>query len=250
MLKLNCVSKYYKGKKVVDQLSFTLDKGKILGLIGTNGAGKSTTLSMIATLSKPDTGNILFHGQDIVKQPERIRKCLGYVPQDIALYETLTGLDNLSFFGKIYHLEKEFLAKRVQWIAEIIGFTNEMLNRKVKTYSGGMKRRLNIAVALLHQPELVILDEPTVGIDLSSRTQILFTIKELSKMGAAILYVGHYFEEVEQLCDRICVMEQGRCYLEGSLDVLLDGPEGKISLEELYQKCQAAREAEARNAKI
>lgn len=250
MLELDCISKSYKGKKVVDQLSFALQKGQVLGMLGENGAGKSTTLSMIATLSKPDSGKILFFGQDITKQPDLIRKKLGYVPQDIALYETLTGLDNLKFFGRMYHLDKRCLLKRIFWISEIIGFTEEILNQKVKFYSGGMKRKLNIAVSLLHQPELVVLDEPTVGIDLVSRNQILFMIKELSSLGAGILYVGHYLEEIEQICDRICILDRGSCCLEGDLHDLLDKPKGKIRLEELYTECQSIREVEARNAKI
>lgn len=234
MLELIEVTKFYKKKKAVDKLSFFLEKGEIIGLAGANGAGKSTTAYMIATLDKPDSGSILFHGKDIVANPNIIRERLGYIPQDIALYESLSGLDNFNFFGKLYHLEGELLKERIYWVCDIIGFTSDMLKQRVKTYSGGMKRRLNIGVALLHQPELVIMDEPTVGIDLNSRNQILYAMKELCKLGASIVYIGHYMEEAEQICDRICVMEQGVCLLEGNLKQLLNRSTGRIRLEQLY----------------
>ena len=155
MLELVNVSKSYKDQKVVSDLSFSVDKGQVLGLVGANGAGKSTCVSMIATLIKPDSGQILFNGQDIVKDPDAIRRKLGYVPQDIALYETLSGLDNLKFWGKSYGVGKEHMDTEIKRVCDIISFDSTLLKKRVSEYSGGMKRRLNIGVALLHRPESV-----------------------------------------------------------------------------------------------
>lgn len=242
MLELVNVVKSYKKIKAVDGLSFQIKNGDVFGLIGANGAGKSTTVTMIATLAKPDQGNILFHGEDIVKHPEKIRHNLGYVPQDIALYETLTGADNMEFWAGAYHMKKEIYQKRQKEILDIIGFTNEMLRKKVKNYSGGMKRRLNIGVALLHHPELIIMDEPTTGIDITSRNQILEAIKELSSQGRAILYVGHYMEEVERICNQICILNHGQCILNESIEKALIQNGQKISLEQLYLQCISRQE--------
>lgn len=210
MLQVMQVKKYYKSNKAVDGISFEVNAGEIFGLIGANGAGKSTTMAMIATMLKPDSGDILFEGTSIIKKPSVIRKNLGYVPQEIALYTALTGLDNLLFWGNAYHVPKEKLRNRIQDISDIIGFDENMLKQKVSTYSGGMKRRLNIGAALLHQPKLVVMDEPTVGIDIVARNQILNAILKLKEMGITIIYCGHYMEEVEKICDRICMLHNGK----------------------------------------
>lgn len=237
MLELKNVIKTYKHIKAVDGLSFRVERGDVFGLIGANGAGKSTTVSMIATLIKPDQGKILFDGTDIVKHPACIRKNLGYVPQEIALYDTLTGKDNIEFWSAAYHLNKVEMQKRRKEIMDIIGFTDEMLQQKVKNYSGGMKRRLNIGVALLHHPQLVIMDEPTAGIDIISREMILKAIRELAAQGTAILYVGHYMEEVEKICSHICVLAKGSCILNETMEKALNRNGTKISLEQLYMEC-------------
>jgi ABC-2 type transport system ATP-binding protein len=236
MLDLIHINKSYQKHKVVNDLSFSLRAGEITGLIGPNGAGKSTTVSMIATLVRPEQGQILFHGEDILKHPEKIRKSLGFVPQDIALYESLTGYDNLVFWANAYHVETQALKERMDKICDMIGFSKETLKKKVKEYSGGMKRRLNIGVALLHQPELVILDEPTVGIDIQSRKQILNAIRVLKGEGTAILYIGHYMEEVSQLCDRVIMMNQGSCILNEPLPEALTVQGMTYTLEQLYEK--------------
>jgi len=234
MLELVNVSKNYKKHQAVKNLSLSIKPGDIFGLVGSNGAGKSTTVSMIATLLKPDNGNIYFAGQDIVKNPEAIREHMGYVPQDIALYENLTGYDNLNFWGKSYHVSGEKLKNNIEWASGLVALTPEVLKRKVREYSGGMKRRLNIAVALLHAPQLVILDEPTTGIDVSSRNQILSAIKGLAAYGVAVIYVGHYMEEVEKLCNRVCIMQNGQAVWQGNLATDLETPNGRITLEQLY----------------
>jgi len=231
VLDLINVKKYFKDNRAVDGISFQVNEGEILGLIGANGAGKSTTISMIATLSIPDSGNIYYDGQDIVKHPDIMRRNLGYVPQEVALYPSLSGIDNLLFWGKANHVRGKRLINRIQEVSKIINLTEEVLYKKVSSYSGGMKRRLNIGAALIHEPKLVIMDEPTVGLDVESRNQILDAVTALKKQGTSIIYAGHYMEEMEKLCDKICVIEQGKCILFGDKAVLL---EKNKSLEQLY----------------
>ena len=233
MLELIHVKKYYKNKHAVDDLSFTVNPGDVIGLLGSNGAGKSTTISMIATLITPDEGKILFEGEDIVRNPNAIRKALGYVPQDIALYENLSGLDNLKFWGRSYQLHGEQLQEAIQYVIGIIGLTKEELKQKVATYSGGMKRRLNIGVALLHKPQLVVMDEPTVGLDIVSRKAIIDAIKQINQMGVSIIYTGHYFEEVQEISNRIIILEKGKIIASGRTDELLHE---RMNLEQYYLK--------------
>lgn len=234
MLQLLDVKKYFKNNKAVDGISFQVNKGEVFGLIGANGAGKSTTISMIATMLKPDKGDILFHGQSLVRNPKVIREHLGYVPQDIALYSSLTGKDNLLFWGNAYHVSKSVLSERIAEVCNIIGFTEDMLKQKVSNYSGGMKRRLNIGVALLHRPEIVIMDEPTVGIDIVTRNQILDAVKRLSSQGTTIIYCGHYMEEVERISDTICMLDKGKIMVCGNKDKLLSEMKETKTLESLY----------------
>ena len=236
MLELIHVSKYYKNLKAIDDLSFCVPEGEVLGLIGENGAGKSTTLSMIATIIKPDAGQLLFDGEDIVRHPKRIRQHLGFVPQDIALYESLTGYDNILFWGRAYHVSENEIKKRLDGICSMVSLLKQDLHKKVKEYSGGMKRKLNIAVALLHQPKLVIMDEPTVGIDINSRNQILRAIYEMKKRGTSVIYVGHYMEEVENICDRVIVLHQGSCVYNGTMEEATTRESGKVPLEMLYNE--------------
>lgn len=233
MLVLNEVSKYYKNVHAVQEISFEVNKGEIFGLIGANGAGKSTTISMIATMFKPDKGDILFRGKSIVKNPKVIRPYLGYVPQDIALYQNLSGKDNLHFWGNAYHVPSKILPERIEEVCETIGFTDSMLKQQAGTYSGGMKRRLNLGAALLHRPELVILDEPTVGIDMITRNQILDSVKKLSSRGTTIIFTSHYLDEVERLCDTICILDKGNVITKGKKTDLLSEKESQ-SLEQLY----------------
>lgn len=231
MLELLEVRKYYKDNKAVDGISFRLHQGEVLGLLGANGAGKSTTLAMIATLMKPDRGQILYKGQDIVHNTEFMREHLGYVPQEIALYSSLSGKDNLKFWGRANHVRGSRLKQRMEEVINIIGLSEEILSRKVSSYSGGMKRRLNIGAALLHNPELIIMDEPTVGLDVESRNQILDAVQQLKQRGTSIIYAGHYMEEMEKICDKICIIDYGKCILFGELAKLLADNQ---SLEQLY----------------
>jgi ABC-2 type transport system ATP-binding protein len=221
MLKVENLYKEFGNVKAVEGINFEVKKGQVFGLLGPNGAGKSTTISIISTLLNPTSGNVLFEGKSILKDPKLIRQKLGVVPQDIALYPTLTGYENLSFWGNIYGLKGAELKKRVNEISDIIGL-NGRLKDKVEKYSGGMKRRLNIGAALLHMPELLIMDEPTVGIDPQSRNHILDTVLELNKQGITIIYTSHYMEEVEYLCNEICIMDEGKIIASGTQQELVE----------------------------
>jgi ABC-2 type transport system ATP-binding protein len=231
VLELLDVKKYFKENRAVDGISLCVNKGEILGLVGANGAGKTTTLSMIATLCKPDSGKIYYEGQDILKHPSALRDCLGYIPQEIALYPSLSGYDNLSFWGRANHIKGRKLKTRIDEVSRIINLEEAVLRKKVSSYSGGMKRRLNIGAALLHEPKIIIMDEPTVGLDVDSRNQILNTVTELKRQGAGIIYAGHYMEEMERIIDKICVIDRGKCILFGDKDELL---KGETNLEQLY----------------
>lgn len=235
MLEVSNLTKVLGGRKVVDGLTFTLDRGQVLGLIGANGAGKSTTVSMIATLTKPDEGTITYDGTDTVRNPGALRRVMGFVPQDIALYETLTGLENMRFWGKSYGIAGDELEQAIERVAGVIGFDTETLKRRVSTYSGGMKRRINIGVALLHNPEIIILDEPTAGVDIQSADQILAAIEQLRQNGMAVLYVGHYLEELDRIATHVCIMNEGRCVAFGPKDELTGKPGTPGTLAELYR---------------
>ena len=229
LLEIQGLKKYFKNIKAVDGISFNVEKGDIFGLLGPNGAGKSTTISMIATLTAPDGGTIRFKSEDIAQNPRAIQQCLGLVPQEIALYPNLTGIENLQFWGRAYGLSGTALKKRIDAVSEVIGIT-ERLKDRVKKYSGGMQRRLNIGAALLHTPEFIIMDEPTVGIDPQSRNHILDTVKTLASQGATIIYTSHYMEEVELLCDRVCIMDEGKIIAAGTKDEITSSLGGGCEL--------------------
>ncbi len=210
------LTKRFKQKEVVRQVNMYLEKGEIVGLLGPNGAGKSTTISMISSLIPPTSGDVRLKNESIIKNPSEIRKILGVVPQEIALYTDLTAEENLQFFGKVYKLPNHLLKKKVDEVLEQIGLT-ERRKDIVKTFSGGMKRRLNIGIALMHDPEIIIMDEPTVGIDPQSRNYILETVKRLNQeKQMTVLYTSHYMEEVEFLCNRIYIMDQGSIIASGT----------------------------------
>ncbi|MFC4411724.1 ATP-binding cassette domain-containing protein [Chungangia koreensis] len=210
------LTKHYKQQKAVQGISLHLDRGEIVGLLGPNGAGKSTAIAMISSLIQPTSGEVRFEGENSVMEPNNLRKKLGVVPQEIALYEDLTAKENLYFFGRIQKLRGVVLKERVEKVLQQIGLADQG-KKLVKNFSGGMKRRLNIGAALLHEPEILIMDEPTVGIDPQSRNYILETVKRLNhEKGMTILYTSHYMEEVEYLCDRIYIMDRGNIIASGT----------------------------------
>jgi len=239
LLEIQDLKKYFKNIKAVDDISFSVDNGGILGLLGPNGAGKSTTISMIATLTAPDSGVIRFKGENIAQNPKAIQQSLGLVPQEIALYPNLSGLENLQFWGRAYGLSGSVLKKRIDQVSEVIGIT-ERLKDRVKKYSGGMQRRLNIGAALLHNPEFIIMDEPTVGIDPQSRNHILDTVKALASNDTTIIYTSHYMEEVELLCDRVCIMDAGKIIAAGTKDEITSSLGGSCELMLKLAKPDAA----------
>ena len=173
LLEVQNIVKRYSKRDVVDNISLSIEAGDVVGILGENGAGKSTFMAMVATLIKPTSGDILYNGESIVKKPGIIRGKIGYVPQDIALYEELSGIDNLKYWARTYHLSRNRLEQAVENIIEVIGLDRDKLKDKVSSYSGGMKRRVNIGIALLNDPEVIIMDEPTVGIDIMSKEEIL-----------------------------------------------------------------------------
>lgn len=210
ILQAQGIGKAYGKRSVLQDVSFSLKEGEILGVAGENGAGKSTLLSLLAGIQKPQTGTILFDGQDISKEKKSYRKQLGYVPQEIALFEELSGKENLKFFGKACHVSSTELPERMKEVCSITEFPETELNRPVAEYSGGMKRKINIGAALLHRPRLLLLDEPVANLDRSAEEQVLMVLKELAEKGTAIVYVGHQLEKMEQLCDSICFIRNGK----------------------------------------
>lgn len=211
--------KNYDNFTAVKGISFDIKEGEIFSLLGPNGAGKTTTISMLSTLYTPTSGDATIGGHSITKDPMAVKKVIGVVPQEIALYEDLTAKENLVFWGQMYGLGGNSLNSRVDEVLEQIGLTDKAKNR-VKTYSGGMKRRVNIGVGLLHKPRLLFMDEPTVGIDPQSRRAILDTVKDLNKQGMTVLYTTHYMEEAAELSDRVGIIDHGELIALGTQDEL------------------------------
>jgi len=215
MIQVQNLSKSFQNIQAVSDVSFTITKGEIFGLLGPNGAGKSTTLNMMSTILKSDAGSILIDGKSIKENSKESKHLIGVVPQEIALYEDLSAYQNLIFWGELYGIPFDKLKERIDTTLALIG----LLDRKkdlIKTYSGGMKRRINIAAALLHNPKVLFMDEPTVGIDPQSRNHIFEVIEALNKQGMTIVYTTHYMEEVERLCDRIAIMDSGKIIAQGT----------------------------------
>ncbi|KPJ22463.1 ABC transporter ATP-binding protein [Streptococcus phocae] len=225
IVEIKNVSKAYSnGTKAVNQVSLTLEKGKIYGLLGPNGAGKSSLINLVLSLTKLTSGDISLLGHS-VKDLKKISSQIGYVPQDIAIYSDLTAYENVALFGALYGLKGKNLKESVLDSLAFVGLTDQAYQFP-SHFSGGMKRRLNIACALVHKPQLIIFDEPTVGIDPQSRNHILDSIRSLNAKGATVIYTTHYMEEVEALCDYIYIMDHGKVIEEGS----------KADLEERYKK--------------
>jgi ABC-2 type transport system ATP-binding protein len=207
--------KSFEEVKAVNGVSFDIQGGEIFSLLGPNGAGKTTTISMLSCLLAPTQGEAFIQGHSILREAELVKQLIGVVPQEIALYPTLSARENLAFWGKMYGLRGPQLKERIEKVLDIAGLTDRA-DAKVETYSGGMKRRINIAVGLLHQPTLLYMDEPTVGIDPQSRRRILDTVLDLKKHGLTVLYTTHYMEEAEELSDRIGIIDHGELIALGT----------------------------------
>ncbi len=210
IIEIKNITKRFNDKIALDNISFDVNEGEIFGLIGPNGAGKSTLINIMTNLMLPNNGSIVIGGIDLIKNPVKVKSMIGLVPQELAIIEHLTPYDNLEYFGALYGLKGKLLKERVNEALEIARLT-EVKKKKVKKLSGGMKRRLNIVIAMLHHPKILILDEPTVGVDAQSRNYIFSILKNLSKeQNTTIIYTSHYMEEVENLCSKIFIIDEGR----------------------------------------
>ena len=219
LLEVHQLSKCFGDKAVVKDISFSVKQGEILGFLGPNGAGKSTTLHMITTLLEPTAGHISFEEAPVADHNYTYKRALGLVPQDIAVFSDLTAYENVKFFCSLYGIKGAALKKAAESALDCVGLLDHK-NEYPDTFSGGMKRRLNIACSIVHKPRLLIMDEPTVGIDPQSRNKILEVTKNLSQEGTTIIYTSHYMEEVEAICSRIIIIDHGEILEEGSLEAI------------------------------
>ena len=219
ILKVQNLFKSYDDVEAVKGISFEIARGEIFSLLGPNGAGKTTTISMLSCLITPSKGDAFIDGHSVLKDPEQVKQTIGIVPQDIALYPTLSARENLDFWGKMYGLKGAKLKESIEHVLTVAGLS-ERANAKIETFSGGMKRRINIAVGLLHQPKVLFMDEPTVGIDPQSRRRILDNVLELNQKGLTVLYTTHYMEEAEELSHRIGIIDHGKLIAIGTQDEL------------------------------
>jgi len=235
LLEVTQLAKSYDGKKVVDNMSFNVDEGEILGFLGPNGAGKSTTIRMITGIESNDSGTVSFIGQNTKTCMKEYQHSIGVVPQEIALYNDLSAYDNVKFFCSLYGYSKNELEERTKEALEFVGLWDKRKERPGK-FSGGMKRRLNIACSIAHSPKLLIMDEPTVGIDPQSRNHIMEAIKILNNEGTTIIYVSHYMEEIENLCNRVVIVDKGHVIEDMDKEKLKEKYKSleKNSLEEIF----------------
>lgn len=219
MVEVKDLTMRYGERTALTGIGFEIDRGELFGLLGPNGAGKTTLISILSTLLKPSSGQVKIGSLDVLHQGKEIKHFIGTVPQEIALYPTLSARENLNFYGRMYGLHGLQLKKRIDELLEMIRLTDRR-HERVQKFSGGMKRRLNLAVGLIHRPKLLLLDEPMVGVDPQSRNHILESIKTLKSEGTTMIYTTHYMEEAEQLCDRVAILDEGRL-------VALDSPDRK-----------------------
>ncbi|MBO7425719.1 MAG: ABC transporter ATP-binding protein [Clostridiales bacterium] len=237
VVKLDGLIKKYDNRPVVDGLSLEIKEGEIFGLLGPNGAGKSTTMNMICSLLNPTAGSVEVFGMDIKKDLNKIKPLIGYIPQELAIYGNLKAWENVELFTSLYDIKGKELKGAIDEALDFVGLS-EKRNSFAKTFSGGMKRRLNIACALGHKPKLLIFDEPTVGIDPQSRNFILEKIKAINKMGTTVIYTSHYMEEVEAICSKIAIMDNGKIVACGTKEELKNmvrkDPDGEVSLEQVF----------------
>lgn len=232
LLEIRDLIKRYNDFLALDHVNLSVAEGEIFGLLGPNGAGKTTTISILSGLTRPNGGEVKFMGKDITRHEMEVKQEIGVVPQEIALFEDLNAYENLDYFGRLYGLKGQVLKDRIAESLEFVGLSDRSKDLP-KKFSGGMKRRLNIAAAIMHRPKLIIMDEPTVGIDPQSRNHILESIKELNRLGSTIIYTSHYMEEVEAICSRIAIVDHGRVIAQGTKEELttLVASEEKVVLE-------------------
>jgi ABC-2 type transport system ATP-binding protein len=246
LVQVENLRKRYGEFSAVDGVSFQIRQGEIFGLLGPNGAGKTTTISMLAGILAPTEGDIRVAGHDVRQASAAIKQTLGVVPQELAIYPKLTGRENLAFFGQLYGLQGAALLERIEAVLELVGLSDRA-DSLAETYSGGMKRRLNLAAGLMHRPQLLLLDEPTVGVDPQSRNHIFEGVRALNQQGLTILYTSHYMEEVEALCDRVGIMDRGRliaCDTVPNLIARMGGAVIEVSIAGIVSESLAQRLAQ------
>lgn len=229
ILTISGIRKNYGLLEALRGVTFEVDAGELFGLVGPNGAGKTTLLSILACLMEPDAGVVQFAGQVLRSNDLSIRRAIGIGTQDLAIYSDLTARENLGFFGRLYGLHGNDLRRRVEEVLEFVGLSDRA-EQRVATYSGGMKRRLNLGAAVVHRPRLLLLDEPTTGVDPQSRNHIFERVRQLNADGTTIIYTSHYMEEVQTLCPRIAILDYGRLIAEGPIRSLLQTLEGTITM--------------------
>ncbi len=229
------LTKVYPGadRPALDGLNLRVKTGSIFGLLGPNGAGKTTLISILCTLLRPSSGRISVLGRDVVTQADEVRRLIGLVPQDLALYPSLSARENLRYFARILRISRQQIESRIDECLDLVGLL-DCANQRISTYSGGMKRRANLAVGILHEPEILFLDEPTVGIDAQSRNLILERLAELNRAGMSLLYTTHYMEEAQQLCDEIAIIDAGKVLARGTPKQLVGDADNCENLEELF----------------
>ncbi len=235
LLSCNNLNYSYAGSQApaVNSISLQIESGAICGLLGPNGAGKTTLISLLTTLLKPTSGTIHICGKDVTRSLSTSRKLIGLAPQDLALYDNLTAKENINYFASMYGMKKPAIADKSSNLLDMFGLSSKV-DQKVKTYSGGMKRRLNLILAMIHEPKLLFLDEPTVGIDAQSRNLIIEKLATMDLTDMAIIYTSHYIEEVERLCKRVIIMDEGKVLSDGSPSELINQAENCSDLAGLF----------------
>lgn len=235
MIQINNLSKKYKGTDFfsVKELDLTISEEEIFGLLGPNGAGKTTLISMLSSILKPSSGTFSIDGLDYSENPKELKQLIGTVPQEYALYPSLTALENLMYFGSMYGIKSRELKKDIQDHLETLGLS-QFAGKKIKTYSGGMKRRVNLIAGILHRPKVLFLDEPTVGVDVQSRNVIIGHLKELNKNGTTIIYTSHHLNEAEEFCTRVAIIDQGTIVCKGEPKQLIAEQKDARHLEDVF----------------
>jgi len=246
MIQVNNLSKSFDNIQAVKEISFSIKKGEVFGLLGPNGAGKSTTINMMSSILKSDEGTIHINENNIKQNPDACKQLIGVVPQEISLYDDFSAYDNLMFWGSLYKVPIKKLKQRIAVILDIIGLF-ERKDDLIKTYSGGMKRRINIAAALLHEPKILFMDEPTVGVDPQSRNRIFEIVETLNQQGITIVYTTHYMEEVERLCNRIAIMDSGKIVAQGTQAELQQQSNVKEAIEITFQSISETQIEQLKN---
>lgn len=235
MLHIQKLSKKYKGADYFSVSNLDLDilKGEIFGVLGPNGAGKTTLISMLCSLIKPTSGTFTINNLDYINNKKELKQLIGIVPQEYALYPSLTAYENLSYFGSMYGLQGKILKKSIHLYLEKMGLL-EFANKKIEIFSGGMKRRINLIASILHQPKILFLDEPTVGVDVQSKNVIIDHLKQLNKGGTTIVYTSHHLNEAEHFCSRVSIIDNGKIILKGTPKELISSNEKAHNLEDVF----------------